>query len=193
MGICRFKNYSGVRKIIIIVAPDKYFYNKKWHGSYSLDWAQYNVAMVIIWIEIYRFLSPFVRDGEERIGETSRSRFPRKWIFSSSSDWNCFGPRIGGNCGPWDEGCTGSIPGDGCSSFSVGWSVWGGSLVFRVTLRRNCLQTRLHWALMSPSYIKKGGTGWECEVVSSGQGHWPRDIDSRRHGLWIQDVGSKFC
>ena len=24
--------------------------------------------MVIIWIEIYRFLSPFVRDGEERRG-----------------------------------------------------------------------------------------------------------------------------
>lgn len=132
MGICRFKNYSGVRKIIIIVAPDKYFYNKKWHGSYSLDWAQYNVAMVIIWIEIYRFLSPFVRDGEERIGETSRSRFPRKWIFSSSSDWNCFGPRIGSNCGPWDEGCTGSIPGDGCSSFSVGWSVWGGRRVIGI-------------------------------------------------------------
>ena len=90
-----------------------YFHNKKWNGSYSLDWAQYNVAMVIIWIEIYRFLSPFVRDGEDRRegkhqdqGSRENESFPPPTEIVLDQ--------------LWDEGCTVSIPGDGWPSFSVG-------------------------------------------------------------------------
>ena len=49
--------------------------DKKCNGSYSLDCAQYNVAMVIIWIDIYRFLFPCVRDG---VGGNIKIKVPRK-------------------------------------------------------------------------------------------------------------------
>ena len=110
------------------------------------------------------------------MGETSRSRFPRKWIFSSL-DWNCFGPRIGDNWGPWWKGCTGSIPGDGCSSVSVGPRGVRRVIGIQSNIAEKLFTNETPLSGNVPLLHQEGGTGWECGMVGSGQGLWPQDID----------------
>ena len=73
--------------------------------------------MVIIWIEIYRFLSPFVLDGD---GGNIKIKVPGKMnLFLPAWTEIVLDQRLE-IIEARDEGCTGSIPCDGCTSVSVG-------------------------------------------------------------------------